>query len=148
MISIRKEAEIRRLLADGLSIRAVASRTDVGRSLVLEIKKLSKLRSRKIIIPEAKPTGPERLKKPTRCQQCGAKLQTWPCVLCHPVGDGKQREKKADSIRIAEASSAEALELFRIAQDLQGLHNLHLIEHPLFLHLAHRVEKCLNRILP
>jgi len=138
MIPSEKEKRIRSLLAQGLSNAAIARDVGVDPETVRVRRKSPKQKL-------------EKLKKPRRCKICRGKVKIWPCLKCHPkVGDYSELERtrkwREACVPPKEILSSEALELFYIVNEIQELHKLQLIKHPLFHDLAHRAKDSLKRI--
>ncbi len=129
MIPPLKQQQILSLLETGLSIKAVAARTQVARNTVSAIRKKSKAK---------------------RCPICGAMVNIFPCVECQStkISIKKRKIRKIKLTSLMEAYIAEAPEIFRIVEDLKSLHKLGLIEHRLFVNLGERAKNSFNRIFP
>lgn len=149
MIPIAKEIQVRLLLKEGLSNREIARRTKVARGTIATIKTFPKLRNR-----QHSPKVFRRVRKPCRCKTCGAKVKILPCLACHPEVGRYDESKPAPHVPLIMLPSgvvnrcfaSEAPELFRIVHDIQELHKLGLIAHPLFHTLAHRARDSLQRL--
>lgn len=146
MIPIEKEKQIRELLTMGWSLRQIAAKLEISRTTVKTIKECPELRKRRASVKKTEEF--QKLKEPRKCKICGAKMKVWPCILCHSLySPFDPNEGEAKLINVLEAYAIEALELFRIIQDLRSLNDLHLIENPLFVALARRADNSFNRIL-
>lgn len=129
MIPPLKQQQILSLLETGLSIQAVAARTQVTRNTISAIRKKSKTE---------------------QCSICGAAINVLPCVKCQSakISIKKRKVKKIKLANLIEAYIAEAPEIFHIVDDLRSLHELGLIKHRLFMILGKRARNSFNRIFP
>lgn len=141
MISVAKEQRVRFLFKGGLSNRAIARVTGVSRKTVGAIRKEPELRKR----PLREFGESKKLRRPYRCKTCGAKIRTYPCVICNLEGSYDNKSKVTPKLHSQQVSRVLTLDLLRIAEDIRNLHKLNLVHHPLFHNLAERAEQSLGQ---
>lgn len=152
MISVKKELAIRFLLvSSGFTKACIAREMDVSVDTVRKIFRAPALRERKVIRASS---GFQRIPKipfPRKCSTCGAYVDIWPCLICHPSGGMPSSFlpiQKPRIIKVNDIPEESITELIHISQDVLNLNEIKskYPDSPLFRALTDRASKILRKI--
>ena len=92
-----------------------------------------------------------RILKPRKCNNCGALVDIWPCLICHPSGGMPDSTRLVLGPRVIEATrilKANVTELIRVSQDVLNLNEMEIecFNNPLFCALVSRADRVLRKI--
>ncbi len=144
MIPFEKEMKIYVLLKEGLNNAEIGRRVGVGTTTVERKRKQATFTA-----CSSAPRQLKRLGKFRKCETCGTRTKTCPCLLCHPEAGYYNEPRPAITPRKLEMNKAltnEVPNLFRLVSDIQELYELGIISHILFRNLACRARISLERI--
>ncbi len=144
MIPFEKEMKIYVLLKEGLDNAEIGRRVGVGTTTVERKRKQATFTA-----CSPAPCQLRRLSKFRKCETCGIRTKTWPCLLCHPeVGYYNEPRPAVNpgKLEMNKVLANEAPALLGLARDIQELYELGIIPHILFRNLACRARSSLERI--
>lgn len=152
MISVETEKTIRSFLALGGTSKArIAREVGVSVDTVRKISRLPALREREAVRTSIGLHEITKITKHLRCSGCGALINTWPCLTCHPNGGMPGYPCPVPEPRVIKATKIlkeNVPELIHISQDILNLDKLRIecLNHPLFRVLTSRASKVLRKI--